>query len=290
MQEGTLAQRRKATLVKLLGMGDPGTGKTGSLVEVINNMGSFGLERVVIQDWDDGLDILATHVKPEALDKVFFATLRDELKPVPDGSEPVPRISLSPGKKGYAWTEGMMLLNNWKTEAADLGPAVKWGPETLFVSDTITGMGDAAVNFIRYAGGIENMWKATGRAMALQDKYIQLCLCLKCHFVLFSHVRFMGGGGQEAIEDPKHEGVIKYREVNSRSEGTAYPSALGQILPTQVGRHFNAQLEWKIQANRRRVNTVPSDKMALKLPLRLAKSLDQETALVKVFEAVQALK
>ena len=77
---GTLNEHPSTTVLKLLGLGDPSTGKTGSLAELANNMEQFGIERIIILDFDDGLDVLRTYVKPEAQKKVFFETCRDELK------------------------------------------------------------------------------------------------------------------------------------------------------------------------------------------------------------------
>ncbi len=286
-----LGARKKVRAMRMLGLGDSGTGKTGSLVEVCNNMDRFGLERVVIQDWDDGLEVLENFVKPEALEKIFVVTLKDDLVPQPDGSYPLVKGADSPDKtslkRTMAWPRGMQTMNNWKIkDAENLGPAKDWGLETLFVCDTLTGMGDASMNYTKVFFEPNSDWKAVGKAMRFQDGYIQICCKLSCHFIMFAHVRWMGGGGKIAVKDKDVPQAISYKEVDSGDEGTAYPSALGRILPTQMARHFNAQLEWKIQGSRRVVATSGSERFPLKVPVDVPKELPQETALVKIFEAM----
>ena len=74
----TLRDHKSSTLAKIIGMGDPGTGKTGSLIEVVNRMDELNLKRILIADYDNGLDILSSLVKPDNADKVFYETFRDD--------------------------------------------------------------------------------------------------------------------------------------------------------------------------------------------------------------------
>ena len=269
-----LSSHKDLKPVKLLGMGDPGTGKTGSLVELINSLPRFGIKRVIIHDFDDGLDILSFMVKPEKQELVFFDTFRDELKATQMGVD---------FRSASAFTGAMASLNNWKKKDEDLGSCRDWDKETLFVCDTITGLGDACIGFSKEIKKVEDDWRAIGEAMKQQDRYIQLMAAMKCHVIVFSHVRFMGGGGKKAIVD-KH-GQIEFKEVDSIADGQAYPSALGRQLPPNVGRHFNIKLEWKLVGKHRKVRTVPEDRMALKLPIKMSEEIAQETALVEVFKA-----
>jgi hypothetical protein len=286
---GRLSDRKKTRLLKMIGVGNPSTGKTGSLCEVANNMKDFGLERIIVQDWDDGAEVLLNHVKPEAAENVYVETFRDQLKPQVDGGAPIVVGSdsgnLSGLKRTMAWARGMQMMNRWKTPNYDLGKALDWGPETLFVCDTLTGLGDAGLNF-SMAILKKDAWKATGEAMDFQDKFTQMCQGLKCHFIMFCHIRYMGGGGQITVvdKDGKHE----YRkEVDSNVDGTAFPSALGRKLPPQIARHFNTQLSWELKGTKRVVMTKGSDQLPLKIPMDLPSELPQEAALVRVFKELQ---
>lgn len=254
-------------------MGDPGSGKTGALASLIKERRKFNIERFVIMDWDDGLDILAALLDDEDKDAVVYETLRDELKATQKGVDI---------RTADAFTRGMALLNNWKTKDISIGPALGWGPETVLVNDTITGLGDACVNFamVGEAGGDE--WRATGIGMRLQDKLVQMLVALNCHILLNSHVRYMFGGGKKAEVD-KH-GQLSYKEVDSRIDGEAYPSALGRNLPPTLGRHFNTVLELKLVGKTRKIRTVPEGRMNLKLPFKMKDELPQETGMVEIFD------
>ena len=161
----SLADMKKTRLLKMIGIGPPSTGKTGSLCALANQMSDFGLERIVIADWDDGAEVLINYIKPEAQEKVFVEVFRDKLKPKTDGSSPVVMGSdtgdLTGLKNKMAWARGNQMMNWWKTKDYDIGRAIEWGPETLFVCDTLTGMGDAGMNF---ANAIlkKDRWSGTG--------------------------------------------------------------------------------------------------------------------------------
>lgn len=272
----TLREHHALERFKCMIMGDPGSGKTGSLAEVINNMDALRIERFVILDFDDGLDILLPLVKPEFHDRVFYETLVDPLKTVQDADGVRYGDSI-------AFPKACALLNNWKTKEVNLGPSKEWGTETCLVLDSVTGVGDSCMAFANIKMKMDDDWKATGEAMKRQGKLIQLCKGLECHVVVMSHIRFMGGGGTKASIDKK-SGKLVYEEVNSRQFGDAYPSVLGQQLPPQVARHFNTVLEMKLVGKSRIVRTVPEDRLNLKVPLfNLKDELPQETGLFTVF-------
>jgi len=280
------SEMKQTRLLKMIGVGNPSTGKTGSLVQLANQMSDFNIKRIIVADWDDGTEVLIRHIKPEAAQEVYIETFRDQLKPQVDGSNPIVVGSdtgdLSGLKMKMAWARGMQMMNNWKTKDYDLGRALNWGPETLFVCDTLTGMGDAGMNF---ANAIlkKDDWTGTGSAMGFQDKFVQMCQGLGCHFILFCHIRYMGGGGVISVVD-KDKIHSHTKEVDSNVDGTAYPSALGRILPPQIARHFNTQLSWELKGTKRVVMTKGSEKLPLKIPMNLPSELPQETALVTVFK------
>jgi hypothetical protein len=255
-------------------MGDPGSGKTGALAALIKERARFGIERFAILDWDDGLDVLAALLSDEDLDCVYYETLRDELKATQKGVDI---------RTADAFTRGMALMNNWKAKDVNLGPSLSWGPETVLVNDTITGLGDAAFNFCMAHGDTKgDSWRSIGAAMGLQDKLVQMLVALNCHTILNSHVRYMFGGGKKAVVDA--HGQIEYKEVDSRTDGEAYPSALGRQLPPTIGRHFNSILELKLVGKNRRIRTVPEDRMNLKIPFKIKDELPQETGMVEIFD------
>src|SRR3990167_4792257 len=99
---GNLASHHSGNTTKLLLIGDPGSGKTGAMASLVNDL---GLE-LFVQDYDNGLDVLRSFVKPENYPKVHYVTLTDKIKP---------------GKAGYArtigapeaYSTGQRLMDKW---------------------------------------------------------------------------------------------------------------------------------------------------------------------------------
>lgn len=267
----SLSERKKIPVYREIGLGDPGSGKTGSLVEVVNRLDELPIERVILADFDDGLDILANMVKPEFKGRVFFETFRDPMAPDLDGAK------FSGSALDMAWVKANLFMKHFE------GGADSWGTETLFVVDSLTGMGDATMNYARVALKIADDWRATGAASRLQDKFVQMLIGLKCHIIVNAHIRYMGGGGFKNVTDK--EGSEYKTPVDSNTEGIAYPTALGRILPTQIARHFNIALEWKMVGRNRKIRTVPEERMTLKVPFSLPQELPQEGGLLTILKA-----
>ena len=219
-------------------------------------------------------------VKPEFLDRVHYQILRDDVKVVLTG-----RAGNTSGLD-LAWAQGVMMMQKG---FGKVPPAREWGLETLFVVDTLTGLGDAAFNWAMFELKVVDGWRATGSGMGLQGDYTQMLVALKCHLIMNSHIRYMGGGGKVAVQNKDFPSAVQYKEVDSNIEGQAYPSALGRILPTQIARHFNMQLEFFLQGSNRRIRTSPKDRMALKCPIQLPDILPQETGMLTIFKEWQKL-
>jgi hypothetical protein len=120
--------------------------------------------------------------------------------------------------------------------------------------------------------------------MGQQAKYVQMLVALQCHVIVFSHIRFMGGGGK--IEVLSKDGNLKStKEVDSTIDGQQYPSVLGRLLPPQFGRHFNIQIKYHLVGTQRKIRTEPiDDKMALKVPFDIRAELPQATGLLEIFK------
>ena len=69
----TLENYKAEKPIKMLVMGDTGTGKTGALASLANT--GYKLH---ILDYDNGLDILSTKVKPEFLKNIEYETLTEK--------------------------------------------------------------------------------------------------------------------------------------------------------------------------------------------------------------------
>jgi hypothetical protein len=227
--------------IKVLLYGDSGAGKTGCLAALAN-----AGQRLIIQDYDNGLDILLTYVKPEFRKNVFYKTLTDKMRSSPAGVIPVGIPS--------AASTGMKLIDNWVDGDVKLGGISKWGRDTTFVIDSGTFMGLAALRYIKVINGrpIDEQFTHQsdwGAAMKIQEGTFELLYndVVKCNIVVVFHIIQLGG-------DPK------------TGEGAkGFPSALGRKLPPQVPRWFNNTIRVITAGGDRRVlRTNSTDELELK--------------------------
>lgn len=215
----TLDQHQSAKCIKLLLIGDSGSGKTGALASLINS----GRYEFFIQDYDNGLDALTRYVKPEFLKLVNFETLTDKLKymsgvAVPDGAPD-------------AFVRGTRLLSDgWPGK----GSIFTWGPDKVLVIDSLTFLGNAILRLVRTMAGnlagntTQPQW---GEAMKKQEELLQMLFAeqIKCNVIVIAHITF---------EKTEGEAVLK-----------GYPSGLGAKLPPKIPSYFNSVLMCKTEGS-----------------------------------------
>ena len=137
----SLSKHQSNDYVKLLLLGDAKSGKTGSLVSLVE--AGYKLR---ILDFDNLLDILAKLISeqcPDKLDNVEFRSLRDVSKMTSSG----PVI-----QKATAFIEGTKMLDRWKYkddsgDEIDLGIPSDWGPDCILVIDSLSRLCDAAYDW-----------------------------------------------------------------------------------------------------------------------------------------------
>jgi hypothetical protein len=125
----TLDQHQSGEFVKLLYVGNSGTGKTGSLVSLVPD---YDLR---IIDMDNGLDALVNLVQaqyPTRLSSISFETVRDKYKASPRG----PKVVAPP----RAFVRANTLMDKW----GDDSKPEEWGEKRVLVIDSLTAMGRAA--------------------------------------------------------------------------------------------------------------------------------------------------
>ena len=207
----TLEQRSGSTLVKVITIGDSGSGKTSALA----SLARAGYE-VFILDFDNGTDI---RLDPEVLAAEFRSQIIVETL-----TDKVTKGSTGPVVKDpTAAKRAMELLNKWK----DYGPVEEWGPDRVLVIDSITMLGNACMNWVRKLNmrvGQKLRINDWGDAITMQESLLQLLYSdeVHCHVIVNAHITYQGG------EDGAIDMGVK-----------GWPSALGSKLPTKVGRYFN---------------------------------------------------
>jgi hypothetical protein len=214
-------EHKSLGLVKMLNIGDSGSGKTGALISLVK----VGYELRIL-DYDNKLRILHNLIKKECPDKaanVRFVTLTDKMRGM--GSKIIPTGVPT------AFSDGLQLLTNWKIRnkdkevIEDLGPSSKWGDDIIIVIDTLTFMGLASLRYTLMVNGRsgERPWPADyGDAMDALESVLMLLYSeeTKCHVIVNSHINFVSPEGGEIVK--------------------GFPTALGSKLPPKVGGYFDS--------------------------------------------------
>lgn len=136
----SLSRHQSNDYVKLLLLGDAKSGKTGSLISLVQ--AGYKLR---ILDLDNLLDILAKLIAeqcPDKIDQVEFRTIRDAAKMTATG----PLITAP-----TAFIEATKMLDRWKykdeDETVDLGVPSEWGSDCILVIDSLSRLCDAAYDW-----------------------------------------------------------------------------------------------------------------------------------------------
>jgi len=264
----TLDEHQSTKAIKLLLIGDSGSGKTGSLASLINQG-----YKVRALDFDNGLDALARFVTKDKLKNVIYHTLQDKLK--------FQGTTIGPDGSPTAWVRAAQLLTeDWKdSEGKSVGSLQTWGPDTIFLVDSMTFMGDCILRFIRaLAGNTGNTTQPQwGEAMRKLEEMLQILWSdlIKCHVIVTSHITFIADEG----------------EGNLRK---GYPTALGSKLPPKIPRYFNSVLQCVTlgsgTSERRVLRTKSTSVLELKnpSPLTVPVELDISNGLAEYFRLVLA--
>jgi AAA domain-containing protein len=261
-----LSKHQSSEYTKLLLIGDSKSGKTGSLASLVKKY------KLRILDFDNGLDILAQIIRrdnPEALANVEFRSLRDKMKssplgPVVDG-------------QATAYIEALKMLDHWKFEGTDLGSPAQWGPECVLVLDSLTLMGQAAMNFReplvpRSRDGHYDKRAVYGDAQSAIEKMISYLTSewFKTNVIVISHIRYV----------ENQDGTRK-----------GYPSAVGAALSPQLPRFFNSvALAQTSVGGKRQIQTAPTALIDLANPasFKMLPTLPIETGLAVFFETLRS--
>jgi hypothetical protein len=264
----TLDQFAESEVVKMLYLGDSGSGKTGSLASL-----ACAGYRLVVLDYDSGIQTLAKMIQHDcksALARVHYATLTDKFKSNPQGK-------VIPAGTPKAFAKGMGLLTEWKPKDGEaLGSPTEWGQDTILIIDSMTMLANAALRHVLAANGRSGAHPQIqdwGEAMRMIEEMLGLLYgeSVGCHVIITSHLTFM----------ESETGGVR-----------GYPNALGSKLPPKVGRYFNTILLAKSmgsgQSMRRKIRTVSEGTIELKNPdpYNVPAELDLSSGLREFFKII----
>jgi hypothetical protein len=262
----SLNSKAKNEPLKLLLIGDSGTGKTGALASLANS----GKELFIL-DLDNGTDILQFVVKDEFKKNVHIETLTDTGKLVGAGTNQKIQ-KLNP----QAFPKALALLQKWKDSETgeDFGSVNSWGTNRVLVVDSLSFLGMAALDYVlakNGRGGDQPHQGDWGEAMRMLEQTLQIIYSteVKCNVVMNSH--------------------ITYQQVEGTGLTKGLPMGLGSQLPPKIGRYFNMMLISKSRGSgdnlKRLILTKPDAQVEAKCPILSApKELPVESGLADIFK------
>ena len=257
----SLSEHGSSKFIKLMYIGDSGTGKTGSLVSLV----AAGY-KLKILDMDNGLSSLSQFIRHECPDKlanVEYETRRNRYKSTAQG----PKVLGQP----KAFTDALALMTEW----SDGTDPAEWGEDTIFVLDSLTAYGRAALEWARDM----NPTAKDGRQWYfVAQKAIEDTLALltgddfHCNVIVISH--------------------INWRELQ---DGTTkgYPHAVGSALGPHIPKYFDSLLLAESSGSgknvRRKIKTAPTNTIDLKnpAPFIIEDELPLETGLATIFTSLK---
>lgn len=256
-----LSEHSSGELVKLLFIGNGGTGKTGAMASLI----AAGYHLHII-DLDNGLDALKNHALDQGLDLdlVDYETFKDKIKFTQAG----PKVS----GPATAAIKTANLLDEWTdgTNPAD------WGPRHILVIDSLTALGAQAYHWAQAQNpGYKNiqLWYREGQNL-IENIIDGLCNdSFRTNVIVISH--------------------IDYRQSEETGSNKGFVSALGKALGPKLPRYFNtmilAESSGQGKKTRRMIKTFPTGVIDLKnpAPMRIEAEYPLETGLATVFEKLK---
>jgi hypothetical protein len=265
----SLSSHQSSSISKILLEGDSSTGKTTSLASLVAD--GFKLR---IRDWDNGLEGLIQEIKrrcPEKLDNVQFVTLRDKHTATDLGP-----MVFSPD----AFVRGVKLADKWE----DGSTPSEWGPDYIWVDDSLTHLSKAAYNWAKLMTG--NIAHIDGVPMAKKEGDPRNIFFTAQQAVLNQMAALTSSSFNTNLIVISH---IKYSE---RPDGTTkgFPLSVGTAIGPEILTYFNNHVlgfeATTMQGGntRRIIRSKSSFMLDLKTSLPVQAELDAFDGLSKFFQ------
>lgn len=276
-----ISDHQSAQTVKLLFIGEAGSGKTGALCSLAE--AGYNLR---VLDLDNGCDILRNLTRaaagkpaqyPTAAERLEYITLTEKMKAA--GGKLFPATA-------SVWPRAVGMLENWKDGELSHGSIMTWTPQDILVIDTLTALAGAAYNHILSlnvklmtgASGFEYQ-RFIGQAQGIVDQFIEMITAdeVKCNVIVNSHVVFVDKPGQQR-ETPDQ--VLPQ---------IGFPSSLGKALSPKIPRRFNSVLLAEKIFGKHKIFVKTSQNINLKssAPNSVLAEYSLETGLADYFKAVK---
>jgi len=236
----SFSEHQSTRLVKMLLIGDSGTGKTGSLASLV----SAGYKLRII-DLDNGLDALHGHVMAECPDKienVSFETLTDNASFTKMGQivlKALPRAFIQTCKAVDVWPD-------------DQTKPAEWGSSHILVIDSLTALSRYAFNWAKAnkpALKVDMHWIGAAQSCIMDFLYALTSVDFATNVIVISH--------------------IDYREDERGTQG--YVSSIGKAIGPKIPHRFNTLIAARRIGQgknvKRTLQTLPTAMLDLKNPI-----------------------
>jgi len=260
----SLAQHQSNEFVKVLIVGDPKSGKTSSLVSLVE---AGYLLRIL--DMDNLLDPLKYQILarcPHLIGHVEFRTLRDKRKMTPLG----PVIDGQP----KAFIEAIRMFDHWKYDDVDLGRPAEWGSNIILVVDSLSRLCDSAFDWREpltpkgRSGDYDKRATYADSQNAIEDVLAGLTSPLfQTNVIVIGHGQY-----QPQVVGPDQ----------------IFPQGIGQKLSPKIPAYFPNYIRYVNRGGKRTIQLESDSQISLATarPLEL-KALPAETGLATLFEALR---
>lgn len=256
-----LEQPSKNGLVKMLIIGDSSTGKTGSLCSLLK-----AGYRLRVLDLDNKIKngILPHAIAKDCPDKMAnldYEPLRDKFRGTAGGHvfDGMPQ----------AYIKALALMDKW----SDGSIPKKWGPDVIFVLDSLTFFADAAFNWAKsMSPGTKDprQWYGTAQDGVQHTLGVLSSDDFETNVIVISHVLYQ--------ERP--DGTMK-----------GFPSSVGKAIGPDIPTYFdNMALTQTIAGGKRVIQTIPTALIDLKnaASFKMAPTYPIETGLAEFFKTLRS--
>ena len=260
----TLDQHQSNEYTKVLAIGDSKTAKTGSLISLVK--AGYKLR---ILDMDNLLDVLKYFILrdcPELIGNVEYRTLRDVRVSTPLGPEVT---------NPKAYIDAVRMMAHWRYDDVDLGKPAEWGPDCIFVLDSLSRLCDAAFDFreplaIRGRDGKYDLRAVYKDAQdAVENNIANLTSeGFRTNVIVIAHVTYQ--------EMP--DGTVK-----------GFPQGVGQKLSPKIPQYFSTVILYNLKGGKRTIqmNSTPLIDLANPKPFAMQPSYPIETGLADIFKVLR---
>lgn len=265
----SLSKHKSDRFTKALAIGDSKAGKTSSLISLVQ--AGYKLRVLDMDNLIDPLKYLILQRCPDLIDNVEVCALRDERHATEGGS-----VVMGVPKAFVAATK---MLDRWRYQDADgeidLGDPSEWGDDCILVIDSLSRLGDAAIDWAYFRQPKGKTGEPDGRAVVGDaQKAIEHILATITADTFEANVIVIG-----------HLALIEQPDKSVK----LFPQGPGNKLSPRIPSYFPTYVLYQNKGGRRTIHTTstPMLDLATPAPMLIKETYDSDVGLAAIFEALK---